>query len=127
MEGQRLVGRKILKPLGDTGTVVHGHVKDYNPPVNGREETWTVQFENLQGSDNGDGDGGGSGSDGGSVREEAVRRPELDKWLNLQSVKEREFPVCDGVFLVVAEKTAAIALAGSVISVFSLAAVFFLR
>lgn len=65
-------------------------MKDYNPPVNGEEETWTLQFENLQGSDdNDDGD-----SDGGSVRDEEVNRPELDKWLNLQAVREREFPVC---------------------------------
>ncbi|CAM9745284.1 unnamed protein product [Scytosiphon promiscuus] len=91
-EGQALVGRKILKRLGNT--VIHGHVKDYNPPVNGREETWTLQFENLQeGVDDDEGDGGDGDSDAGSVKDEEVNRPELDKWLNLQAVKEREFPV----------------------------------
>lgn len=78
-----MIGRKILKRVGDT--VVNGHVKGYNPPSDGNDESWTLRYENPH-SDKADGD---------SDEDEEVNRPELDKRLNLQAVKEREFPpVC---------------------------------
>ncbi|CAB1100184.1 unnamed protein product [Ectocarpus sp. CCAP 1310/34] len=86
-EGGRLVGRKILKRSGDT--VVSGYVKDYNPPVDGKQESWTLRHEKK--CDDGDGEGNNSGGE-----DEVVDRPELDKQLNLQAVMEREFPsVCN--------------------------------
>ncbi|CAM9686468.1 unnamed protein product [Pylaiella littoralis] len=77
VDGGCMIGRKILKRLGDT--VVNGHVKGYNPPSNGNAESWTLCYENPH-------------SDEDSDEDEEVCRPELDKRLNLQAVKEREFP-----------------------------------
>lgn len=74
-----MIGRKILKFQG--GSVVNGHVKEYNPPADGKEATWTLRYENPL-----------SGEDEDSEEDEDVNRAELDKRLNLQKVKEREFP-----------------------------------
>ncbi|CAM9246018.1 unnamed protein product, partial [Ectocarpus fasciculatus] len=86
-EGGRLVGRKILKRSGDT--VISGYVKEYNPPVDGKRESWTLRHEKNYDDD--DDNGGGEGNNSGGEDEE-VDRPELDKRLNLQAVMEREFP-----------------------------------
>ncbi|CBN79863.1 hypothetical protein Esi_0516_0001 [Ectocarpus siliculosus] len=82
-EGGRLVGRKILKRWGDT--VISGYVKDYNPPVDGKQESWTLRHEKNF-------DGGDVEGDNSVGEDEEVDRPELDKRLNLQAVMEREFP-----------------------------------
>lgn len=80
LHGRLLIGRKILKRLDDK-TVMSGHVREYNPPVDGNEETWTLRYENPLADD-----------DDNSADDEEVNRAELDKLLNLQKVKEREFP-----------------------------------
>eukprot|EP00752_Nemacystus_decipiens_P002847 g2652.t1 len=72
LHGRLLIGRKILKRLGDN-TVMSGHVKEYNSPVDGNEETWTVHYENPHAED-----------DPNSDDDEEVNRAELDKLLNLQ-------------------------------------------
>lgn len=77
-----LVGRKILKRLGDK-TVMSGHVKEYNSPIDGKGESWTLRYENPHMEE---------GEEDNSDDDEEVNRAELDKLLNLQAVREREFP-----------------------------------
>lgn len=76
-----MVGRRVLKPLG--ATVCSGWVQDHKPADAGKEESWVIHWDND------------------SENDEEVTRPTLDKRLNLQSVKEREFPkeVCVSVCL----------------------------
>lgn len=69
--------------------MISGYVKDYNPPVDGKQESWTLRHE--KNFDDGDGEGNNSGGE-----DEEVDRPELDKRLNLQAVMEREFPSVGG-------------------------------
>lgn len=67
-----MVGRKILKPLGDK--ICEGFVLEHKPAGGGREEMWVLRWE-LE-----------------SEKDEEVARPVLDKRLNLKAVQEREFP-----------------------------------
>lgn len=67
-----MVGRKILKPLGDK--ICEGFVAEHKPAGGGREEMWVLRWE-LE-----------------SEKDEEVARPVLDKRLNLKAVQEREFP-----------------------------------
>lgn len=59
-----------------------GHVKDYNPPADGKEESWILRYENPRKEE----------SDDNSDDDEEVNRAELDKLFNLQGVRDREFP-----------------------------------
>lgn len=83
LHGRLLVGRKILKRLGDD-TVMSGHVREYNPPTEGKEGSWTLRYENPHAEEGDD--------ENNSYDHEHVNRAELDKLLNLQKVREREFP-----------------------------------